>query len=94
MKTIISSLIYVLTISIIALGCSSTSTITANEHAISIAMGDTEKFNEALSDAAEKAEKHCDKYDKSAKLDRTEKAGKKDRSGVAYFTCEASSNEE
>ena len=94
MKKISTLLTYAFILNIFLFACSTTSTITADENAISIAMGDTEEFNEALSDAAEQAEKHCDKYEKSAKLDRTEKAGKKDRSGVAYFTCEASSNEE
>ncbi len=74
--------------------CSTTSTITADENAISIAMGDTKDFNEAVSDAAEQAEKHCDKYDKSAKLERTEKAGSRDRAGVAYFICDAKAGEE
>ncbi len=94
MKKVSTLLTYVFILNIFLFACSTTSTITADENAISIAMGDTKDFNEAVSDAAKKAEKHCSEYDKSAKLDRTEKAGSKDRAGVAYFTCEASSSEE
>ena len=86
--------ICVFIISFLVFGCSTTSTITADENSISISMGNTKDFNKAVSAAAKKAEKHCGKFDKSAKLDRTEKAGSKDRAGVAYFTCEASSSEE
>ena len=92
MKTKLSCLICILVVSFLLFGCSTTSTITADENSIPVSMGKTKDFNKAVSDAAKKAEKHCRKYDKSAKLERTEKAGSKDRAGVAYFTCEASSS--
>ncbi len=57
-------------------------------------MGDTKDFNKAVSEAAKKRGKHCNKYEKSAKLDRTEKAGSRDRAGVAHFICEAKAGEE
>jgi len=94
MKITLLNLTNIFILSLLVFACSTTSTITADENAISISMGNTKDFNKAVSDAAKKAEKHCSKYDKSSKLDRTEKAGSKDRAGVAYFTCEASSSEE
>ena len=94
MKKKVIKFLYLLFVTVLVLSCSTTSTITADENSISVAMGNTKDFNEAVSKAAKQAEKHCNKFDKSAKLDRTEKAGSRDRAGVAYFTCEAKSSGE
>jgi len=63
------------------------SVVTGDENSVAVAMKKTKNLEKALSKASKTAKKHCKKHGKVAKLDRTEKGGKKDKAGVAYFSC-------
>ena len=68
-------------------GCGTTANITSDEDSIEIALEDVRNFNDAMEEAASRAEKHCNQYEKTAKLERVDKAGANDRSAIAYFIC-------
>jgi len=73
-------------IACLALGaCASAgSVVTSDADGVAISKQDSRDLNKALAGAGDKASGHCKKFDKSAKLDRTE--GVAD-GVVAYFDC-------
>ena len=83
------TLLFVITLTTISLFLSENvlAEITGDENSVAVYMKKTKDLKDALKKATKEAEKHCKKYDKVAKLDRTEKGGKKDKSGVAYYSC-------
>ena len=88
MSTKLVSVILILFVSLTIFSNASTSSVvTGDENSVAVAMEKTKNIQKALSKASKTANKHCDQFDKTAILDRTEKAGKKDKAGVAYFSC-------
>ena len=61
--------------------------ISGDENSVVVAIEKAKNPEKAFSKASKQAEKHCKKHDKVAKLERTEKAGKKDKGAVAYYSC-------
>jgi hypothetical protein len=61
--------------------------VSGDENSVVVAVEKAKNAEKSLSKASKAAEKHCKKHDKVAKLERTEKAGKKDKGAVAYYSC-------
>ena len=61
--------------------------VSGDENSVVIAVEKAKNPEKSLSKASKEAGKHCKKHDKVAKLERTEKAGKKDKGAVAYYSC-------
>ena len=61
--------------------------VSGDENSAAVAIDKFKDPEKALSKTTKKAEKHCKKYNKIPRLERTEKAGKKDKGAVAYYSC-------
>lgn len=72
-------------LALLAAACSSTKTVTQTTDTVSYSIDDRRKD---LSRATEKAQEHCKKQGKVAKLESTEKVGRNGR--VVTFKCVSS----
>ena len=61
--------------------------VSGDENSATVAIDKFKNPEKSLSKATKKAEKHCKKHNKIARLERTEKAGKKDKGAIAYYSC-------
>ena len=61
--------------------------VSGDEDSVVVAIEKAKNIEKSLSKASKAAGKHCKKHNKVAKLERTEKAGKKDKGAVAYYSC-------
>ncbi len=61
--------------------------VSGDENSVVVAIEKAKNPEKSLSKASKAAGKHCEKHNKVAKLERTEKAGKKDKGAVAYYSC-------
>ena len=86
-----NSLLRLITILILSLIASfnayAAKVVSGDENSVAVAIDKFKDPEKALSKTTKKAEKHCKKHNKIPRLERTEKAGKKDRGAVAYYSC-------
>jgi hypothetical protein len=61
--------------------------VSGDENSVVVAVEKAKNPEKSLSKTSKEAGKHCKKHNKVAKLERTEKAGKKDKGAVAYYSC-------
>ncbi len=61
--------------------------VSGDENSVAVAIDKFKNAEKSLSKATKKAEKHCKKHNKISRLERTEKAGKKDKGAIAYYSC-------
>ena len=67
--------------------------VAGDENSVAVAIDKYKNPEKSLSKTTKKAEKHCKKYNKIPRLERTEKAGKKDKGAIAYYSCVSKDSE-
>ena len=61
--------------------------VSGDNNSVAVAIDKYKDPEKSLSKTTKKAEKHCKKHNKIPRLERTEKAGKKDKGAIVYYSC-------